>query len=505
MELLARCRFRTVQCHSRPIRSASTLPSVEVHVSLVGRKDLTGEIYRQLRQAILDGRLPPGEQLPPTRELAQRLAVSRTTVTVAYDRLMAEGFVSSRVGAGTFVSDHGVRRPPAGRPAASPLRPRAVWDDTPLDTVRGLYARSFEFDFRSGVPDHRLFPYRVWRRLVSDELQPLGATDRLGLYGDPAGHAGLRAAIARHIGVSRAVRADAEDVTVTNGTQQALDLVARAFLEPGEGVAVEEPGFPPHRRLLTSLGAKVAPVPVDDEGLVVDALPEGTRLVLVTPSHQFPLGVAMSLPRRVALLSWAERHDAAIVEDDYDSEFRFGGRPIEPLQTLDTSGRVIYVGSFSKTMLPSLRLGFVVTPPSLTRAARSAKYVTDWYTALAAQAALARFIDEGHLARHVRKLRAVYAARHERIVEALRGELNEHLRLLPSDAGLHVSAPARRASADELRAVAKRAAGVGVGVDELASYAVDRPQWPGLVLGYGAIAVERIDEGLRRLRACFDG
>src|SRR5919197_6297048 len=366
------------------------MAAVELHVSLVGRRDLTVEIYRQLRQAILEGRLPPGDRLPPTRELARRLGVSRGTVTLAYDQLADEGYVSSRVGAGTFVSDHAAAYPGRAGSEGGALRPRPVWDTMPLPA---LFGRLAEFDFRSGLPDARLFPFPRWRRLLAQELHAKVAD--IGIYADPAGYHGLRRAIARHLGVARAVRASAEDVVVTNGTQQAVDLVARVLLAPGDQVAVEDPSYGPPRRLLASLGARVAGVPVDDQGLVVDAIPPGTRLVYVTPSHQFPLGVTMSLPRRLALLAWAKRHDAAVVEDDYDSEFRYGGRPIEPLQAMDMGERVVYIGSFSKTMLPSLRLGFVVAPASLRTALRAAKFVADWHTPLPTQAALARFLDEG--------------------------------------------------------------------------------------------------------------
>ena len=284
---------------------------MEVHVSLVGRKDLTGEIYRQLRRAILDGRLPSGGRLPPTRELARRLNVSRTTVTVAYDRLTGEGFITSRVGAGTFVSDDVAGRAGPGRPAGGALRPRALWDAVAVPTV---FDRPARFDFRTGIPDATLFPYRSWRRLLARQLRP--TTVGTGAYGDPAGHPGLREAIARHIGLARGVQAGAEEVVVTNGTQQAVDLVARVLLAPGDRVAVENPGYTPPRRLMASLGAEVVGVPVDDQGLVVEAIPPRTRLVHVTPSHQFPLGTTMSLARRLALLAWAERHDAAVVQDD---------------------------------------------------------------------------------------------------------------------------------------------------------------------------------------------
>jgi GntR family transcriptional regulator/MocR family aminotransferase len=475
---------------------------MDFHISLIGRKDLSGEIYRQLRRAILDRRLRPGDLLPPSRELAGGLRVSRTTVTVAYDRLAGEGFVTSRVGAGTFVSEHVARAPAEanGRRAEGALRPRPLWESIPLSAP---FARVAEFDFRTGLPDGSLFPHKRWRRLMARELRSEAVGS--GVYGHPAGHRSLREAIARHISIARGVEASADDVTITCGSQQALDVVARVLLGPGDRVAVEDPGYPPPRRLFESLGARIAGVPVDSHGLVVEALPRHTRLVYVTPSHQYPLGVSMSLPRRLALLAWAERHNAAIIEDDYDSEFRFGERPIEPLQTLDTAGRVVYVGSFSKTLLPTLRLGFLVTPPSLRAAVHKAKYVTDWHTSMLVQAALARFIDDGGFARHIRKMGSVYRLRHAMVMHGLTHELADYLEVIPSAAGLHVTALARTASADRIATVIRRASEAGVEVQELSRFAVNPPGRPGLVMGYGAIPTARVEEGLRRLRSCFEG
>ena len=241
------------------------------------------------------------------------------------------------------------RRPPRRGAPADPLRPRPGWTFTPLPASAEEPAP--RYDFRTGIPDARLFPFDSWRRLVAAELR-LRANDP-ARYAAPAGHPALRAAIARYLGYSRSVRAAADDVLITNGTQHALDLIGRVLLRPGDVVAVEEPGYPPARRLFASLGARVVGVPVDDDGLVVDALPGAARVVYTTPSHQFPLGRAMSLARRHALLEWARGRQAAIVEDDYDSEFRFSARPLEPLYSLDTAGRVLYVGTFSKTMLPT--------------------------------------------------------------------------------------------------------------------------------------------------------
>lgn len=471
------------------------------HVSLVGRKDLSGEIYRQIRRAVLDRRLRPGDVLPPGRELARALAVSRATVTVAYERLAAEGFVTSRQGAGTFVSElaassgrERARRRPSGGP-----QPRPIWEAMASPPT----FEAVRFDFRSGLCDASLLPHAAWRRSVTWALRSGETT--AGAYGHPAGHHDLRVAIARHIGISRGAAASADDVVVTNGTQQALDILARVLLAPGDGIAVEDPGYGPPRKLFEALGIRVIGVPVDGQGLVVDALPRGIRAVYVTPSHQFPLSVTMTLSRRQALLAWAERNDAAIIEDDYDSEFRFGGRPLEPLQTLDTQGRVVYVGSFSKTMLPTLRLGFLVAPPSLREALHKAKFVSDWHSSTLVQAALARFIAEGAFARHIRRMGAIYRERHQMLAGVIARDLSEHLELIPSTTGLHLTALARRMSADQIAEIARRAADRGVAVQVLSRFAVGAALRAGFMFGYGAISTANIEEGMRLFRACFDG
>jgi GntR family transcriptional regulator/MocR family aminotransferase len=292
-------------------------------------------------------------------------------------------------------------------------------------------------------------------------------------------------------------------VVVANGTQQAIDLIARVLLQPGDQVGFEDPGFGPLYLLFRALGARVHGVPVDAEGLMVDAIPAGTRLVYVTPAHQMPLGMTMSLARRMALLAWARRNDGVIVEDDYDSEFRYGGRPIEPLHTLDTSGRVIYVGTFSKTTLPTLRLGFVVAPPSLVPALYGAKFLTDWHTPIPLQRAMAEFIVGGHFARHVRRLRLVYEERHRRITRILRRDFAHELRVIPSAAGLHVTATAVDGSVERIQEVAEQAARVGVAVHTLSGHAIERPPIAGLIVGYGAIQTDRIEAGLERLLDCL--
>ncbi|WP_405145853.1 PLP-dependent aminotransferase family protein [Sphaerisporangium sp. NBC_01403] len=472
---------------------------MDLHVSLTGPGDRASRIYRELLEAILDGRLRPGERLPPTRELALRLQVARNTVAVAYERLTAEGFLVARVGAGTFVGTEPLTRArPRAAPTGSGVRPRPFWDSVPppAPTVPAPV-----HDFRVGTPDGALFPLATWRRLIAGELRD--SAIRAAGYDQPGGHPGLREAIARYVGVSRSVRAGPDDVLVTQGAQQALDLVGRVLIEPGECVAVEEPGYPPARLLFRSLGARVVPVPVDDEGLDVSALPAAARLVYVTPSHQFPLGTPMSLARRAALLEWASRRGAVIVEDDYDSEFRFSDRPLAPLQSLDRTGRVVYVGTFSKTLLPRLRLGFLVAPASLQPALRAAQQLTSWHGEYTVQAALTRFIDTGELPRHIRRATRVYAARHERIVTALRSDFADWLDPVPSAAGLHLCARLKPGASIDLARVLNRARDLGVATDSLAGYCVgDRPQ-AGLVLGYGTIHTENIAAGLRLLARSF--
>ena len=468
-------------------------------MSLKGRGDLSIRIYRQLADAVVDGRLRRGDRVPPTRELARRLSVSRNTVAVAYERLAAEGFLVSRIGDGTFVaadqrSAEGDRRAPSGD-----VQARALWASAGADLVTA--PSPVAYDFRVGAPDPRLFPVAAWRRCVARELRPAAVfangADEAG------GHAGLRRAIARHIGVSRAVRAAADDVLVTHGTQQALDLIGRVLLEPGACVAIEDPGYVRVRELFARIGARVVGVPVDPEGIDVSAIPRAARLVYVTPSHQFPLGVAMSLERRIALLAWASSRGAVVVEDDYDSEFRFQGRPLDPLQSLDRDGRVIYVGSFSKVMRPVVRLGFLVAPASLQPALRAAKQLTDSSGVLPTQAALARFIDEGLLAKHIRKAAREYADRHERIVSTLRRDFHRWLDVIPSAAGLHVAARLVRGASTDVERVVARAQDAGVRVYALSRFSFEQPAAPGLVIGYGVIPTSKIDEGLRRLRQCF--
>ena len=449
-------------------------PTPDLHITLSGNRQLTTQIYEQLLTAIQEERLAVGDVLPPTRELAQRLSVSRGTVTAAYDRLVNEGYLSAKVGSGTTVASG----PPHRRPQPAPvrtgaLRPLPHWDH--IDQPPVLSADQPIYDFRPGMPDAARFPYQVWRRISALHTE-IGSPG--GQYDDPSGYEALRAAIAQHCGVSRGLRAGPDDVVVTAGTQQAIDLLVRTLCAPGDVVAMEDPGYSVARSLFASHRLRVCPVRVDAEGLVVDALPDEAKLVYVSPSHQFPLGLVMSAQRRVELLDWALSRGAVVIEDDYDSEYRFSGRPLEPLHTLDTAGLVIYLGTFSKSLLPMLRLGFMIAPRNVLATVRKAKFLTDWHCPTSPQATLAEFIDAGYLARHVRAMRRVYSPRRELILERLDHELAHWLERQPSEAGLHITATLRDPVADD-RALTIAARREGVAMQALSNFSVVSRQGPG--------------------------
>ena len=402
---------------------------------------------------------------------------------------MAEGYAEGRAGGGSVVaSPSPAASTGTGTAAALRLGPRfAGWSPYFRPPPYGC-----RFDLRPGLPDPALFPAAQWRRQVSAAV---GAEQ--SLYGDPAGKIRLRRAIVGWVARSRSVAAAEDTVVVTCGAQHAIDLVARVLLEPGDCVAVEDPGYVPVVRLFGALGARVVGVPVDDQGLIVDLLPPSARIVYVTPSHQYPLGMTMLMPRRRALLRWAERHDAAVIEDDYDTEFRYVDRPLEPLQALDANGRVVYVGSFSKTFSPSVRLGFAVVPRSLAGPVAALRQLIDWHPPIAMQTALAGFIDDGLLDKHIRRSRRVYAERHHILTEALSGSLAGHLTAHASNAGLHVAAVLREGLREN--EVLHAAAGHGLVTSGLLECFHASPPRSGLLIGFGAVSTTGLPTALRLL------
>lgn len=482
---------------------------MDIAIRIEGRHDLTGQIFRQLRTAIVDGRLEGGARLPSTRDLAKQLGVSRKTTLDAFERLVAEGFLNTRAGDGTFVADGLARVPHAAAPTPSlveatppvhAVNARALWDDLPDALAMPAPQDTPAFDFRGGVTDKTLFPFDAWRRCLHHALRQQARGP--GQYHDPAGDPQLRGAIARYVAFSRAVACGWDDVLVTQGAQQALDLIARVVVRPGDVVAVENPGYPPARAAFASLGATVIGVPVDAHGLIVERLPDDARLVYVTPSHQFPLGMPMTLDRRVALLEWAQRRRAVIIEDDYDGEFRFEGRPVESLKSLDRTGLVAYVGTFSKTIFPELRIGYAIPPRALRGALAKAKQIVDWHTCTLTQAALARFMHEGDFARHLRRVQKHYDARRKMLLAHLRGSLAPWFDPIVPTAGIHLAAHLKP-GLDEA-ALVRAAREHDIGLYGIAAFHVGSAARPGLLFGYGGIDALRIDTALAKLAALLD-
>lgn len=458
---------------------------MDLLLTLDGAGTLADRLYRELAHAIRDHRLDVGDALPPSRELAAQLGISRSTVTLAYERLTAEGYADARVGAGTFVAEGAAavaRRTRPRRPAAAAAAEKRA---------------PAAYSFQVGVPDVNLFPLAAWRRHVSRELDTVATL--VDGHAQSDGHRGLRDGIAHHLGIARAVDTDADGVFVTSGAQQAINLLARVLLRPGDTVAIEEPGYTPVRRILETHGARIVSMPVDAEGADPSGLPASTRLVYVTPSHQFPTGVVMSRRRRQQLLDWAVAHDAIIIEDDYDSEHRFFDRPLEPLHVLDSDGVVAYVGTFSKSLLPGLRVGYIIPPRHLLPPLREARRLLDGHGDPVTQGALSRLMESGEFAAHMRRVRRVYRSRHRMITATIADELPA-LRLLPSSAGLHLCVEIPDAAPGTARRVRDAAAVSGVAIGTLDEYCAEHPR-EGLVLGFGAISADDIPDGLRLLRS----
>ncbi|CAE6717422.1 PLP-dependent aminotransferase family protein [Paraburkholderia aspalathi] len=483
---------------------------MDIHIAVDGRHDLSGQIYRQLRAGILEGRLAGGTRLPSTRDLATQLGVSRKTTLEVFERLLSEGYLSARAGSGTFVAD-GLERLPAERSsharAAESTRERAkakqktaaraqpLWEEMPETLPLPRPTVAPPLDFVGGATDKSLFPFDVWRRCVNHALRVQARGP--GMYRDVAGEQELRLAISRYLAFNRAVASNWDDVIVTQGAQHALDLIARITLRPGEIAALEDPGYPPVQACFTATGARVVPVPVDAEGLIVSKLPDKARVVYVTPSHQFPLGMPMSLERRVELLEWAQKRGAVIIEDDYDCEYRFEGRPMEPLKSLDRAGLVAYVGTFSKTIFPELRVGYVVPPASLYAPLLKARQIADCHGCTLTQTALATFMLNGDFAKHVRRMHKTYAARRAMMLKHLQGELAQWFEPIVPTAGIHMATWLKAPFSEEVLVSAAREASIGLyGLAPF--YQRAKPQ-PGLMLGYGSIAVEHIDAALTRL------
>ena len=463
-------------------------------------------LYESLRSAILEGRLATGSRLPTTRELSNQYELARGTVVTAFENLKAEGYVNARVGSGTYVAcelpesllvapasptrDHRLPQRSAGHRRRLSAMGRRL---KPLDGYPNRRAPAF----RLGMPALDRFPTALWAQVASRRLRRASA--RLLLGGDPMGFEPLRRAIAEYLVTSRAVNCTSAQVAIVSGTLEALSITARLLLDPGDRVVVEDPWYHGAKVVLETHGAKLVRVPVDDGGLIV--LPKrmrGARLACVTPAHQYPTGVSMCITRRLALLEWARRTHATIFEDDYDSEYRYCGPPMPALQGLDGSGRVIFSGSYSKVLFPSLRLGYVVLPEDLVEPFAAAISVTTRHAPLLDQAVLADFITEGHYGRHIRRMREIYAARHRALIDAAREHLDGLLDVCTIEAGLQTIG--WLAPGVDGRQVSERADSRGVEVKMCASRRRDGARQHALLLGFAAVDEAEIRRGVGVLR-----
>lgn len=465
-------------------------------------RPLYKQLYESIRREILRGSLKKGVRLPSTRYLAAELGLSRNIVVIAFEQLLAEGYLESRTGAGTIVANtlpeeilQLQRRSTNGNRSLSArgVLIRKISLRFPVFEPRLRYA-----PFRFGLPALDKLPLDLWGRLLLEHCRK--ASPEIAVHSDPAGYFKLRVAIASYVGVARAVRCQPEQVIITNGSQQAIDLAARVLADPGDFAVVEDPGYLGARSALESMGIRLLPVKVGQDGLCVERLKEKhqkAKLVCVTPSHQFPLGVVLSLPKRLQLLEWAARHDAWILEDDFDSEYRYESRPIPALQGLDENGRVIYMGTFSKVLFPSLRLGYLIVPIDLVDAFVAARWISDRSSPLVEQAALTDFITEGHLASHIRRMRALYMERRAVMMKLIRQELSDVLESWDAEAGMHTVGWLPPGVSDS--AVTAASARAGLNVLPVSSFAVQRLSRGGLLLGYAGFRPEVIRKGMREL------
>jgi GntR family transcriptional regulator / MocR family aminotransferase len=486
-----------------------------VFISIDPRRPIYRQIYDAVRERVMSGELPPGTRLPSTRALAAELGVSRRTTLVAYEQLLAEGYVIGRVGSGTTVTSGLAvvgrrlarsRAAPKPRPQRSPrlstFGRRLASSASPARWT--MWGAALRYDFRHPLPAVDDFPWTQWRRLTARRLRE--ASVGLLSYGPPEGYEPLRCALARYLQRSRGFSCDPAHIIIVGGSQQALDLTARVLVDPDDRIIIEEPQYPGARQVFAAAGARLVPVAVDDHGLDpsgLEARAGWARLAYVTPSHQFPTGAVLPLERRLQLLSWAQRTGTWVVEDDYDSEYRFQGHPIAAIKGLDRAGRVIYIGTFSKLLFPALRLGYLVVPAELASSFAAAKFLADRHAPTVEQAVLADFMTEGHFDRLLPRLRKRVAARRAALLQAVDDYLGERAVVSGTNAGIHVLLWLRDVPSGEMPALVDRAAAAGVGAYPLTPFYITPPRRGGLVLAYAAMTGADIRSGIGRLAACL--
>jgi GntR family transcriptional regulator/MocR family aminotransferase len=474
-----------------------------MHLDLDGDGALHGQLTRALKQAVLERRLAPGARVPATRELASALGLSRNTVLAAYEQLLAEGFLVARRGSGSYVAE--IALDARAKPAEKRARARLARFGREALQLRphrppGRRGVPLRYPLEYGVPLLTPALHTAWRRALAR-----AADDTPLDYPPGEGLPALRAAIAGYLGRRRGLAVDPEDVVVVSGTQQALDLCARVLLEPGDRAVIEDPHYQGALQSLLAIGAKVTAVPVDADGIDTARLPvDGARLAVVTPSHQFPSGAVLALPRRLALLDWAARHGVWLVEDDYDGEFRYDGRPIAALKSLDRHDRVIYVGTFSKVMFPALRLGYVVAPPALRDALRAAKWLVDRGCPAIEQHALAELMAGGQFERLLRRAGKLLAARRRALLDGLATHCGDRAVVAGTSAGMHVCVWLPKLAANRVPAVLAAAMRRELGVYPITPYYRRPPRKAGLLLGYSGLGPADLGEAARRLGRVLD-
>jgi GntR family transcriptional regulator/MocR family aminotransferase len=484
------------------LRSSAIFPAIQFDRSV--KTPAYKQVYEGYRRAILEGRLKAGTRIPSTRDISRDLKVSRNTVINAFEQLLAEGYLKATTGSGTYVNDvlpdamleaaHRNDQPPVRTAKRRGLSQRGqAYLGMEILSPKGLGA------FRLSLPALDLFPIDIWSKLILRQTQM--SSRQMLAYSDPMGYGPLRESIAEYLRVAKAVRCSAEQVLIVSGSQQALHLCARVLTDAGDPVWLEEPGYFGARFAFASADAKLIPVPVDSEGLDVEAgmrLEKRPRAIYVTPSHHYPLGMTMSLSRRLQLIQFAHRSGAWIIEDDYDSEYRYVTQPISAMQGLDANGNVIYIGTFSKMLFPSLRVGYIVIPPGLTRAFKNAREVNDIFCSTFLQAVLNEFIKEGHFARHLRRMRVLYMERNRVLVDELQKHLSEFLKVGFADAGMHLAVELLRHDDDQR--MSRMALQADVNTTALSPHYLGKKRTQGLVLGYGGTDAHQIREGVRRLK-----
>jgi GntR family transcriptional regulator/MocR family aminotransferase len=487
-----------------PMKKAPSGFAPVIQVQKRAPTSLYRQVYEGYRKAILDGSLRTGQRIPSTRVLALELGISRMPVLNAYGQLLAEGYFESRVGSGTVVSRSLPERIRGTKPAppvrgVSQAHRRVSKRSLNLSSAQGFYRLRGMGPFNASQIAFESFPLPLWNSLVTRHAR--NARARSLDYGDPMGLGPLREAIAEYLRTARGVRCEARQVMIVSGSQQGLEITARVLLDPGDHVWMEEPGYRFARSVFAFNDCTVVPVRVDDEGLNVAAGVKkcaNARAVLVTPSHQYPLGVTMTASRRLQLLDWAESNGSWIIEDDYDSEYRYECPPVTSLQGLDRNSRVVYIGTFSKVLFPSLRIGYLVLPEDLVDRFLATRFALDIGPATFQQAVLADFIAEGHFARHIRRMRSVYAQRRNALIENLRDQFGSAAEVIGAEAGMHLSVILNGVPDQE---IGGRAARENLWLAPLSAFYLGKSARQGFILGFGSTSVQEMPAAVRKLRS----